>query len=48
MTNKNELKMDNNKGDDMSEFHLEDAKRTPCEIWTRRCYGLFPSLNEFQ
>ena len=33
--------MDNNKGENMSEFHLDDAERTPCEIWTRRCHGIF-------
>ena len=37
--------MDNNKGADMSEFHLSDAERQPCEIWTRRCYGL-PQTSE--
>lgn len=23
-----------------SEFHLSDAERQACEVWTRRCYGL--------
>jgi hypothetical protein len=32
--------MDNNKGVEMSELHLSDAERQPCEVWTRRCHGL--------
>lgn len=38
------LNKDNNKGVDMSEFHLEDAQRQPCEIWTRMCHGLSQTI----
>ena len=33
--------MDDKQEEKMSELCLADEERQPCEVWTRRCNGLF-------